>query len=568
MDLSPEVGLNKQSVNYKSFESPQLVHGSKPDVNKVQKEVPLHQLAAGCFLDDVSANKTKESSSNNAPKYVYIACVTFAVGVTFATMLQVYLGENMLFLEGMLVSDHERCTAVGQGVLRDRGSSVDAAIATVLCLGVVHPHVIGIGGGGVMLVHDTRKNETKVLDFQGAAPKGLKEEMLQSGFRKKAGLLVGVPGMLRGLHQAHRMYGSLSWQNVAARAAVVAREGFNVSQSLASAISNVKGDSLMDRFRATFFPDGRALRPGSFLRMPSVARVLQVDLSNFYSGNLSQEMEEEVRAQGGVLSREDISNYIVEVGQPLEGLYKKFRILVPVHPSAAAALLLTAKLLEGFNKTDRNQTVLRWTTKALKEAVRMGISEYNSSMTGLLTDMLRKGSVDMLRPKIWHSLGSPPEDQSRVHTIQKTALMSGQVEVMGPDGLMVSMAGSLSRPFGSRILTRSGIILNSLILQFYQTNKSGKNQGIKIQLDKRPALSALTPTIVVPAWRVCGTYMALSLSLAGLVERPDGTIVQSLFPEGRVQTLNASAQSVESLRTVVHGVLRNQDVMQEIYVLS
>ncbi|XP_061916647.1 glutathione hydrolase 7-like isoform X2 [Entelurus aequoreus] len=565
MDLSPEVGLNKQSINYKSFESPQLAHGSKPDVNKVQKEVPLHQLASGCFLDDVSANKTKESSSNNAPKYVYIACIIFAVVVTFATMLQVYLGENMLFVEGMLVSDHERCTAVGQRVLRDRGSSVDAAIAAVLCLGVVHPHVIGIGGGGVMLVHNTRKNETKVLNFQGVAPKGLKEEMLQSGFRKKAGLLVGVPGMLRGLHQAHRLYGSLSWQNVAARAAVVAREGFNVSQSLASAISNVKGDSLMGRFRATFFPDGRALRPGSFLRMPSVARLLQVGLSNFYSGNLSQEMEEEVRAQGGVLSREDISNYIVDVGQPLEGLYKKFRILVPAHPSAAAALLLTAKLLEGFNKTDRNQTVLRWTSK---EAVRMGISEYNSSMTELLSDMLRKGSVDMLRPEIWHSLGSPPEDQSRVHTIQKTALMAGQVEVMGPDGLMVSMAGSLSRPFGSRILTRSGIILNSLILEFYQTNKAGKNQGIKIQPDKRPALSALTPTIVVPAWRVCGTYMALSLSLAGLVERPDGTIVQSLFPEDRVQTLNESAQRVERLRTVVHGVLRNQDVMQEMYVFS
>ncbi|XP_061731613.1 glutathione hydrolase 7-like isoform X2 [Nerophis ophidion] len=562
MDLSPEVGLNKQSINYKSFESPQLVHGSKPDVNKVQKEVPLHQLASGCFLDDVSADKTKESSSSDPPKYVYIACITLAVGVTFAMMLQVYLGENMLFVEGMLVSDHERCTAVGQGVLRDRGSSVDAAIAAALCLAVVHPHVIGIGGGGVMLVHDTRKNETKVLDFQGVAPKGLKEEMLQSGFRKKAGLLVGVPGMLRGLHQAHRI---LSWENVTARAAVVAREGFNVSQSLASAISNVKGDSLMGRFRATFFPDGRALRPGSFLRMPSVAQLLQVDLSNFYSGNLSQEMEEEVHAQGGVLSREDISNYIVEVGQPLEGLYKKFRILVPAHPSAAAALLLTAKLLEGFNKTDRNPTVLRWTTK---EAVRKGISEYNSSMTELLSDMLRKGSVDMLRPEIWHSFGSPPEDQSRVHTIQKTALMAGQVEVMGPDGLMVSMAGSLSRLFGSRILTRSGIILNSLILEFYQTNKAGKTQGIKIQPDKRPALSALTPTIVVPAWRVCGTYMALSLSLAGLVERPDGTIVHSLFPEGRLQTWNESAQRVESLRTVVHGVLRNQDVMQEIKVIS
>lgn len=46
----------------------------------------------------------------------------------------------------MLVTDHERCTALGQRVLHDHGSSVDAAIAAVLCLGVVHPHLSGIGG--------------------------------------------------------------------------------------------------------------------------------------------------------------------------------------------------------------------------------------------------------------------------------------------------------------------------------------------------------------------------------------------------------------------------------------
>lgn len=34
--------------------------------------------------------------------------------------------------------------------------------------------------GGVMLVHDITKNETKVINFQGAAPKTLKEEMLQN----------------------------------------------------------------------------------------------------------------------------------------------------------------------------------------------------------------------------------------------------------------------------------------------------------------------------------------------------------------------------------------------------
>lgn len=44
------------------------------------------------------------------------------------------------------MSDHERCTVLGEKVLHDQGSSVDAAIAAALCLGVVHPHMSGIGG--------------------------------------------------------------------------------------------------------------------------------------------------------------------------------------------------------------------------------------------------------------------------------------------------------------------------------------------------------------------------------------------------------------------------------------
>lgn len=32
----------------------------------------------------------------------------------------------------------------------------------------------------MMMVHDIRKNETRVIDFQGTAPKTLKEEMLQN----------------------------------------------------------------------------------------------------------------------------------------------------------------------------------------------------------------------------------------------------------------------------------------------------------------------------------------------------------------------------------------------------
>ncbi|KAM7423232.1 hypothetical protein PAMA_011000 [Pampus argenteus] len=615
MDVSSETKLSKQSIlqRYKSFgDSPHWAKGSSPsDVNKkhredtadlshLPKEIPLKQLASGSpHLNDTDLfdlkETNKDSSSQDSLIFVYATAIIFAAGVTIALILRIYLGESAVFIKGVLVSDHERCTALGQRVLDDRGSSVDAAIAATLCLGVVHPHVSGIGGGGVMLVHDIRENETRLIDFQGTAPKTLREEMLQTDLEMKAGLKVGVPGMLRGLHQAHRLYGSLSWNDVVTRAANVAKDGFNVSHSLAEAISKVKDEKLLQRFRTVFFPEGRALRPGSFLRMPSLAGVLEAGLSNFYNGNLSQEMEDVVRANGGVLSREDISNYSVQVEQPVEGLFNEFIIQVPPPPSVGAALITALNLLEGLRLNENNNTenqTYHQTAEALEASLAMasglGDPKYNVSVSELLFDMLSKSHADVLRQRLNHS--TVPSSQ--------TELVAGQVMVMGPDDLMVSVASSLSRPFGSRIITQSGVILNGLILDFSWPNKTqGQlqiNQRNRVQPGKRP-LSTLMPTLVMPAWHKCGIYMALSgsdkysltaitqvllVSLSDYKEKNDSHSLRSLhpqrqpnrllaeseFPEESVQVLHAKDHVVQKVKTntVDQAILRNKDAIKAI----
>ncbi|XP_023254819.1 glutathione hydrolase 7-like [Seriola lalandi dorsalis] len=510
-----------------------------------------------------SLTETDKDSSSLMP--LCAVSIIFATGVTVALILRCYLGESMVFVKGALVSDHERCTALGQKVLQDHGSSVDAAIAAALCLGVVHPHGSGIGGGGVILLHDIHKNETKVINFQGTAPKALTEAVLQNVSELEAGLQVGVPGMLRGLHHAHRLYGSLSWEDVVSRAAAVAIEGFSVSFSLAEAISKVKGEQLPQRFREMFFPGGQALLPGSFLRTPTLAGVLQADLSNFYDGNFSQEIVDEVQSNGGVLSREDISNYSVEVEQPLEGLYNEFIIQVPPPPSAGAALISALSLLEGFRLSESNNTenqTDRW------------IAEIQAEM-------------------IDYSHTSPHKHYSTIHSLQPE-LQAGQVAVMGPDDLMVSVASSLSRPFGSRLITPSGVILNSLMLDFSWPNKTRgqfqTNQRNGVQPGKRP-LSSVMPTIVVPAWHKCGIYMALSSTgvsattqvlisaLSNHQEKneslslkrfhlPNRPLFDSDSPEEGVPLLHEKGHVAQRVKTdsAVLGILRNRDVIKTIAV--
>ncbi|XP_042356737.1 glutathione hydrolase 7-like [Plectropomus leopardus] len=611
MDVSPETKLNKQlPSSYNSFAgSSQLADSSSPnftcdlnenhDLSHLPKDIPLKQLASGSpHLLDGSVSQLKEtdedSSTEDTPMRVYAASITFVIAVTVALILRIYLGECLVFVKGVVVSDHERCTALGQIVLRDGGSSVDAAITAALCLGVVHPHVSGVGGGGVMLVHDSHKNNTSVINFQGTAPKTLKVEMLQNASELKAGLQVGVPGMLRGLHRAHSQYGSLSWEDVVSRAAAVAKEGFNVSFSLAEAMSKVKGEQRSQRFRDMFLPDGKALLPGSFLRMSGLAGVLEAGLLNFYDGNFSQEIEEEVRANGGVLSRNDISNYSVQVEQPVEGFYNDSVIQVPPPPSVGAALISVVNLLKSLHLNESNNTenqIHHWIAEASKGALAvargLGDPKYDSSVTELLADLLSKSQAEILQQRFNSSHTPPPENYSSVHS-PHTELRAGQVAVMGPDGLVVSVVSSLNAPFGSRIITRSGVILNSLILDFAWPNKTQgqifTNQKNRVQPGKRP-LSSLMPTIVVPAWNKCGIYMALSSSggqqslnvitqvlisaLSSHKEKNDSLsqrlLVDIEFPEEKVHEKDHVVQR-KKINSAVQGILRNRDTITPITV--
>ena len=51
-----------------------------------------------------------------------------------------------IFHQGAVVTDAARCTSLGIEVLSKQGSSVDAAVAAALCLGIVAPHSSGLGG--------------------------------------------------------------------------------------------------------------------------------------------------------------------------------------------------------------------------------------------------------------------------------------------------------------------------------------------------------------------------------------------------------------------------------------
>ncbi|XP_041860785.1 glutathione hydrolase 7 [Melanotaenia boesemani] len=535
---------------------------------------------------------------------IITACLTFATGVTVALIMQIYFGDPQVFNQGAVVTDVAQCTSLGFDILGKQGSSVDAAIASALCLGIVHPHTSGIGGGGVMLVHDIRKNETRVIDFRETAPSAIHENMLLTNLNLKVGLLVGVPGMLSGMHQAHQLYGRMSWKNVVTMAADVARNGFNVTHDLAEALSKIKDQNMSGAFRDLFLPNGQAPLPGLFTRRLDLATVLDAvavkGISEFYTGNVAQEMAAAVQARAGVLTEDDIGNYSTVIQKPAETTYQGHHVMAAPAPHAGVALITALNILEGYNITSQlpRSSTYHWIAEAVKIALGLasglGDPMYDTSVLEIVAKMLSKSQASLLRQMINDSQAFPVSHYTLSFTLEDGAT-AAQVTVMGPDDHIVSVMSSLNKPFGSGIVTPSGILLNSQILDFSWPNKtlsSSPNPHNSLHPGKRP-MSFLMPTAVRPAMGLCGTYVAVGSSngeraLSGITQvlmnvlssrknmsdslaygrlhpqlQPNTLLVDSEFLEDDVALLQAKGHKVEKMDilSLVEGTRRTNDLI-------
>uniref|UniRef100_A0ACB8F667 Glutathione hydrolase 7 n=1 Tax=Sphaerodactylus townsendi TaxID=933632 RepID=A0ACB8F667_9SAUR len=440
-----------------------------------------------------------------------------------------------------------------------------------------------------MLVHDIRKNESRVIDFRETAPFSIQEEGLRKAWETKPGLLVGVPGMVKGLHEAHRSYGRLPWRQLLSFAADVAEDGFNVTHDLAMAIEEVRHQhNYSEKFRKTFLPDGQPLLPGTFMKRPDLAALLNLlgskGVSVFYSGNMTEEIISEAK-------RMTLGKYSIASEQTAGHL-----VLSPSPPHVGPALITALNILEGFNITSQvaRENILHWMAETLKIvlalASTLGDPFYDASVSHTAEEMMGQSTANLLRQLINDSQSSAPDHHAPQFSVESGPSAS-QVLVMGPDDYIVAIVSSLNRPFGSGIMTSSGILLNSQMLDFSWVNNTG-NHSLRnfIQPGKRP-LSFLLPTVVRPSEGMCGTYLCLganggdkalssitqvlvnvltynknlseSLSLGRLHPHLQSNVleVDSEFSEEDIKYLRTQGQDVErvGVLSLVHGARRTNN---------
>ncbi len=263
---------------------------------------------------------------------------------------------------GLVAADAEDASQVGADILAAGGSAADAAVATALALGVVHPQASGLGGGGFVLYYDAEADAVVVLDFRERAPGAATREMFVVDGRVdeelvlRSGLAVGVPGELAGLWALHQRYGRLPWAQVVEPARRLAAEGFVVDWSLAGAVAEQR-DAIEARPALAALlrdADGTLVERGDVLRNPALAatlaRIAEEGPAALYAGDGAQAIVAATTAAGGILTLEDLARYEVRELAPLMAEYRGYTLATMPPPSSGGVTMLGAlRILEGYD---------------------------------------------------------------------------------------------------------------------------------------------------------------------------------------------------------------------------
>ncbi|XP_023929971.1 glutathione hydrolase 1 proenzyme [Lingula anatina] len=149
-----------------------------------------------------------------------------------------------------VAADAGECSEVGTEFLVRYGSAVDAAIASLLCIGVHNPHSMGLGGGFFMTVYNRANKTAYTIDAREQAPASANETMFTNNPSKTAstigGLAIGVPGEIRGYWLAHQRFGKLPWRELFVPSIKMCRSGIKVGNSLENALRVRKREVLTD----------------------------------------------------------------------------------------------------------------------------------------------------------------------------------------------------------------------------------------------------------------------------------------------------------------------------------
>ncbi len=232
--------------------------------------------------------------------------------------------------ETMAATSHPLATLAAIEVLRAGGNAVDAAVTAVALLGILEPHMTGIGGDCFCLV--ARPGE-KIWGYNGSGRAGAAchaETLIARGIRS-IGMdcihAVTVPGAVEAWAAVLKRHGSFGFDRALAPAIRAAEAGIPVAPRVAHdwalSVERLRADPGAARH---FLPNGGAPAAGDIVRFPALAATLKTIAQEgpgaFYQGPVADDIAATIAARGGLLAGGDFAAHRGEETAPISTHYR------------------------------------------------------------------------------------------------------------------------------------------------------------------------------------------------------------------------------------------------------
>jgi gamma-glutamyltranspeptidase/glutathione hydrolase len=431
---------------------------------------------------------------------------------------QVLARQPVRARKAMVAAQEPLATDVGVAALASGGNAVDAAVAVALALAVTHPSAGNLGGGGFLLARFADGRST-FIDFRERAPERSSRDMYLdaagnptrdsvAGWRA-----AGVPGTVRGLEYAHRKYGRKAWAELVAPAIELAGKGFAISYSLARSLRGSKILAEFPESRRIFQNGGRFFEPGDRLVQPQLARTLariaREGSRDFYLGETARRLAAAMKANGGLITLDDLSNYAVVERKVLEGQYRGYRILTAPPPSSGGVGILHMMGVLEKSGYEKHGAASAAAIHFVAEAMR----RYYADRAEFLGDpdfvkvpvagLLAPDYLDRVRASIdpWRASSSDAVGHGAPSAAESTE--TTHFSIVDEEGNAVALTYTINGSYGCGVTVPGlGFLLNNEMDDFSAKpgvpNMFGLVQGEAnvIQPGKRP-LSSMTPAILL-----------------------------------------------------------------------
>jgi len=399
-------------------------------------------------------------------------------------------------------------------VLQHGGNAVDAAVATGFALAVTYPEAGNLGGGGFMTlwVH----GKPYFLDYRETAPGRATAGMYLdakgdpiASLSLIGNLSSGVPGTVRGMAEAHRRFGKLSWARDLAPAIRYAREGFMVTPELIG----IRDGALADLAKGTNYTRYfGGMAAGQKFRQPELAatleRIARGGDKEFYQGKTADLLVAQM-ARGrvkGLITRADLAGYKAVWREPVVGDWHGFQVVTAPPPSSGGVGLLqmldmkadAAPLFKGvaLNSPQYIHLMSEIEKRVFADRAQyMGDPDFVKVPVGALSDPAyiarRAAEINPTTPSTLTSVKPGLEKPQTTH-----------FSVIDKWGNAVSNTYTLNGWFGSGVTVEgAGFLMNDEMDDFSAKSGTPNQFGVvsaganAIAPHKRP-LSSMTPTIL------------------------------------------------------------------------